>query len=438
MRMFDVIEKKRDKKELSSEEIKFFVDGYTKGDIPDYQVSALLMASFLNGLTIKETTDLCYAMLNSGEVLNLSDIPGVKVDKHSTGGVGDKTSLIIVPICAAVGVIVPMISGRGLGHTGGTLDKLESIPGFNVNIDLKAFRKILRECGTCMIGQTGQIAPADKKIYSLRDVTATVESKYLIAASVMSKKLAEGIDHLVLDVKVGKGAFMKSMEDACSLANILVSLGENMNKRVVALITDMQQPLGSYVGNALEVIESIQILQNRCLPEQEDLKELSLILSGYMIYLGGKASSMEEGKVIAEKTLMDLSAFNKFKEFVSLQGGDAAALDDISKLPAAMYSREITAPKGGYIAEVNALDIGKGSMILGAGRETVKDNVDHAVGVIIRKKIGDKVSPGDTLLEIKYNDEERLKIAYPLFEKALHIVDNYVNKVPIIKKIIGG
>src|SRR6202140_3038538 len=329
-RAVDVIRKKRDGHELSSSEIEHLVRAYTNGEIPDYQVSAWLMAVILRGLTRTETSVLTDAMLHSGEVLDLSFLPARKVDKHSTGGVGDKTSLVLAPLVASGGLVVPMISGRGLGHTGGTLDKLESIPGFNVNLSVPEFRSVLKACGCAMIGQTSEIAPADRKLYALRDVTGTVESPYLICASIMSKKLAEGIDALVLDVKTGSGAFMKKEEDAVFLAELMVETGERMGKAVVALITNMDQPLGSQVGNSLEVIEVLEILRGR---GPDDLRELCVELAGWMFHLGGAAASVAQGKLESERLIASGKALDKFREMVSLQGGDVCALDNPGKLP---------------------------------------------------------------------------------------------------------
>src|SRR6201993_644352 len=332
MRVADLIRQKREGGEITPEQINFLVEGYTNGHIPDYQVSALLMAILWRGMTHSEIAALTDAMLRSGRTLDLSDLPGKKVDNHSTGGVGDKTSLVIAPIVAAGGLVVPMISGRGLGHTGGTLDKLESIPGFNVNLSAKEFRRVLQSCGCAMIGQTAEIAPADRKLYALRDVTGTVESSYLICASIMSKKLAEGIDALVLDVKTGSGAFMKKKEDAVFLAELMVETGERMGKKMVALITDMDQPLGLRVGNALEVEEVLDVLRDE---GPEDLRQLCLELAGWMFLIGGRAATLEEGKRSAQQLLDSGKALEKFREMVRLQGGDAGAIDNPKGLPQA-------------------------------------------------------------------------------------------------------
>ncbi len=436
MHFKEILEKKRNSDLLSEEEIKYFVNAYTKGDIPDYQVSALLMAIFLNGLSIDETVCLTEAMLYSGTVVDLSNVPGIKVDKHSTGGVGDKTSLIVAPICAALGVPVPMISGRGLGHSGGTLDKLESIPGFNVNQDLNTYKKIVAETGLCLIGQTKEIAPADKKMYALRDVTCTVENKSLISASIMSKKMAEGIDALLLDVKTGSGAFMKTEKDSEELASIMISIGKKMGKKMTALITDMNQPLGSHVGNALEVVESMEVLKGNTLPEQKDLEELSFILAAHMLVLGGKTDDVDNAMEMVQTTIKDLSAFKKFKEVTTVQNGNAAALDDVSMLPTANNTHLIKAEDDGYIQKIDALLVGKGSVLLGAGRLTLDTVIDPAVGVIVRKKIGDKIKKGDLLFEIKYNDEMKLKQSLSYFEESFLIDSQKVSKPELVKKVI--
>src|ERR1700686_4182647 len=376
-RAVDVIRKKRDGHELSSSEIEHLVRAYTNGEIPDYQVSAWLMAVILRGLTRTETSVLTDAMLHSGEVLDLSELPAIKVDKHSTGGVGDKTSLVLAPLVAAGGLIVPMISGRGLGHTGGTLDNRESIPGFNVNLSVPDFRRVLHACGCAMIGQTSEIAPADRKLYALRDVTATVESPYLICASIMSKKLAEGIDALVLDVKTGSGAFMKEEEDAVILAELMVETGERIGKSVVALITNMDQPLGTHVGNSLEVIEVLDVLRGG---GPEDLRQLCLELAGWMFYLGGIESTVELGKKKAEKLIQSGDALERFRKMIKLQGGDDRVIDDPSLLPCSKHTRQISSPKTGFIAEIDCQAVGVTSVILGGGRAKKEDSVDPSVG----------------------------------------------------------
>jgi len=434
MHFQEILGKKRDRIKLTQAEIQYFIKGYTQNEIPDYQVSAFLMSIYLNGMDIDETTWLTDAMLHSGIVVDLSDIEGIKVDKHSTGGVGDKTSLIIAPICAALGVPVPMISGRGLAHSGGTLDKLESIPGFNVNLNLDQYRHLIQETGLCLIGQTAEIAPADKKIYALRDVTCTVENKSLISASIMSKKMAEGIDALVLDVKTGKGAFMKTQADSEALAQILISIGKKMGKQVTALITDMNQPLGTHIGNALEIIESVDILNNKRLPLQDDLRILSIELAAHMIILGGKAKELAQAKSLVNQVIQDGSAFLKLKEIVNKQGGNDKALDDFSLLPQAKHSENISAEADGFIKELDALKIGKGAVLIGGGRMTMDSKIDHGVGVIMKKKIGDPVKKGEPVLEIFFNDPKALKNAADYFNQSIAITKKPIEPVKLIKK----
>src|ERR1043166_1795828 len=366
MRTVDLIQRKRDGEELAPEEIEFLVDGYTSGDIPDYQMSSFLMAVYFSGMSDREVSRLTECMLRSGDTVDLSAIPGIKVDKHSTGGVGDKTSFIVAPLASAAGVVVPMMSGRALGHTGGTLDKLESIPGFRTDLSAEEFQKQLSELGLAFIGQTEQLAPADRKLYSLRDVTATVESIPLISSSIMSKKLAEGIDALVLDVKVGNGAFMKKQVDARRLAQTMVGIGRRMDKKVQALITDMNQPLGYAVGNALEIMEASQTLQNA---GPADLTKLSIELAARMIFLGKKVPSLDEARRTAEKHLVDGSAYALFKKVVAAQGGNPQALDKFELLPNATGMREVTSPRAGYVAAIDAEDIGTASNMIGAGAD---------------------------------------------------------------------
>jgi pyrimidine-nucleoside phosphorylase len=436
IRAIDVIRKKRDGGELSRYEIDSLVNAYTAGDIPDYQVSAWLMAVVLRGMTRPETAALTDAMLHSGDVLDFSSISAKKVDKHSTGGVGDKTSLVLAPLAAAAGVAVPMISGRGLGHTGGTLDKLEAIPGFNVNLPVAQFRRILETCGCAMIGQTAEIAPADRKLYALRDVTGTVESPYLICASIMSKKLAEGIDALVLDVKTGSGAFMKTEDDAAFLAELMVETGERMGKQVVALITDMDQPLGSMIGNALEVVEVVEVLRGQG-QGPEDLLQLCLELAGWMLHLGGVSATVEDGKRQSEKLISSGKALDKFRQMVELQGGDPRAIDDPKKLPQAQHTMTISSPRGGYLASLKCEQIGTACVVLGGGRERKEDSIDPAVGIVLHKKIGDAVSTGELLATIHYNSEARAQRACELLEESYQIADSPVEKRPLIHRIIG-
>ncbi len=418
MRTVDLILRKRRGEELSVEEIQFLVNGYTTGEIPDYQMSAFLMATFFSGMTDRELSALTECMMNSGEVLTLSEIPGTKVDKHSTGGVGDKTSLICAPIAAAAGVVVPMVSGRGLGHTGGTLDKLESIPGFRTDLTLDQFRAQLASLGLCFIGQTDEIAPADKRLYALRDVTGTVESIPLIASSIMSKKLAEGIGALVLDVKVGNGAFMKKQVEARKLAQAMVGIGRRLDIRVQALITDMNQPLGFAIGNALEVMEVSQTLQKS---GPADLTRLSLELAARMIHLGKKADSLDDARKIAEDKLMDGSAYAKFKAVVEAQGGNSQALDRFDLLPNATGMREIVTPRAGFVSAIMAEDIGRASQMMGAGRARKEDPIDPAVGVILEVKVGEKVDAGSVLCRLYYTAEEGLEEAAELVEDAFRI-----------------
>jgi len=434
-RAIDVIRKKRDAGELSRDEITSLVNAYTAGDIPDYQVSAWLMAVVLRGMTRTETAALTDAMLHSGEVLDLSSISTKKVDKHSTGGVGDKTSLVLAPLAAAAGVAVPMISGRGLGHTGGTLDKLEAIPGFNVNLPVAQFRRVLETCGCAMIGQTAEIAPADRKLYSLRDVTGTVESPYLICASIMSKKLAEGIDALVLDVKTGSGAFMKSEKDAAFLAELMFETGERMGKRVVALITDMDQPLGCMIGNALEVVEVVEVLRGQ---GPEDLRELCLELAGWMLHLGGVSTTVAEGKKQSEKLISSGKALDKFRQMVELQGGDPRVIDDPKKLRRAQHTVTISSPRDGYVVSLKCEQIGTACVVLGGGRERKEDSVDPTVGIVLHKKVGDAVSAGEPLATLHYNAETRAVRARQMMEESFQIGDSPGHeKRPLIHRVIG-
>ena len=433
-RAIDVIRKKRDGVELSRSEIEALVNGYTKGEIPDYQVSAWLMAVVLRGMTKTETAALTDAMLRSGEVLDLSTLPARKVDKHSTGGVGDKTSLVLAPLVAAAGIAVPMISGRGLGHTGGTLDKLESIPGFNVNLPVADFRHVLETCGCAMIGQTAEIAPADRKLYALRDVTGTVESPYLICASIMSKKLAEGIDALLLDVKTGSGAFMKSEKDASFLAELMVETGERMGKRTVALITDMDQPLGKMIGNALEVVEVIEILRGY---GPADLRELCIDLAGWMLHMGGVSSTVAEGKQRSEKLIASGKALEKFCQMIELQGGDPRVVDDPKRLPQSQHTTEVTSPNGGYLGSMQCEQIGTACVILGGGRERKEDSVDPAVGIILHKKVGDRIAAREPIATIHYNSQARAEQAKRLLQTSWQITEAPpVSKRPLIHKMI--
>ncbi|MGC2450602.1 MAG: thymidine phosphorylase [Candidatus Sulfotelmatobacter sp.] len=434
-RAIDAIRKKRDGVELTRHEIEALVNAYTAGDVPDYQVSAWLMAVVLRGMTRPETAALTDAMLRSGEVLDLSALPAKKVDKHSTGGVGDKTSLVLAPLAAAAGVAVPMISGRGLGHTGGTLDKLEAIPGFNVNLSVTDFRRVLETCGCAMIGQTAEIAPADRKLYALRDVTGTVESPYLICASIMSKKLAEGIDALVLDVKTGSGAFMKSEKDAEFLAELMVETGERMGKHVIALITDMDQPLGNMIGNALEVVEVVDILRGA---GPEDLRELCLHLAGWMLYLGGASKSVAEGKQISAQLISSGKALERFRKMVELQGGDVRSIDDPKKLAQARYTTTVLSASEGYIASMQCEQIGTACVILGGGRERKEDSVDPAVGIVLHKKVGDRIAAGEPIATVHYNEESRADRAKQLIAQSCEVAETPAShRRPLIHRVIG-
>jgi pyrimidine-nucleoside phosphorylase len=434
MRTVDLIQRKRDGEELAPEEIDFLVEGYANGEIPDYQMSAFLMAVFFSGMSDREVTRLTDCMLRSGETVDLSAVPGVKVDKHSTGGVGDKTSLIVAPLAASAGVVVPMMSGRALGHTGGTLDKLESIPGFRTGLSADEFRKQLGEIGLCYIGQTEQLAPADGKLYALRDVTGTVESIPLIASSIMSKKLAEGVDALVLDVKVGNGAFIKKQVDARRLAQMMVSIGRPKDKKVQALITDMSQPLGYAVGNALEVMEASQTLQNA---GPTDLTRLSIELAARMIYLGKKAGSLDEARRVAEQKLVDGSGYQKFKQAVAAQGGNPQVLDKFELLPNATGMREITSPRGGYVSLIDAEDIGQASNMIGAGRDKKEDVIDPAVGIILEVKVGEKVDAGSVLCRIYYTREDRVEEAAEMVEDAFRISAQKPDERELILEVVG-
>jgi pyrimidine-nucleoside phosphorylase len=434
MRTVDLIQRKRDGAELAPEEIEFLVDGYTSGEIPDYQMSAFLMAVFYSGMTDREVSRLTECMLRSGETADLSAIPGIKVDKHSTGGVGDKTSLVVAPLAAAAGVVVPMMSGRALGHTGGTLDKLESIPGFRTDLSSDEFQRQLSELGLCFIGQTDQFAPADRKLYALRDVTGTVESIPLIASSIMSKKLAEGVDALVLDVKVGSGAFMKKQVDARRLAQTMVGIGRRMDKKVQALITDMSQPLGYAVGNALEVMEASQTLQNA---GPADLTKLCLELAARMIFLGKRAATLEEARLAAERHLVDGSAYKKLKEAVAAQGGNPQALDNFVLLPNATGAREVASPRAGYVSSIDAEDIGIASNMIGAGRDKKEDSIDPAVGIILEVKAGEKVEAGSILCRLYYTREDRVDEAAEKVEDAFHISAQRPEERELILEVVG-
>jgi pyrimidine-nucleoside phosphorylase len=433
MRPLDLVRKKRDGGEHSPAEISFLVQAFTRGDMPDYQMSAWLMAVLWRGMTDAETAALTDAMMRSGRILDLREIPGVKVDKHSTGGVGDKTSLILAPIVAAGGLKVPMISGRGLGHTGGTLDKLESIAGFNVNLSLGRFFEVLQQTGCALIGQTAEIVPADKRMYALRDVSGTVESPALICASIMSKKLAEGIDALVLDVKTGSGAFMKNQADAERLAEMMVQTGQRMGKRVVALITDMDQPLGRTAGNSLEVLECLEILGGQRRPMSEDLRALSIDLSAWMFHLGGRVASVEDGRVLAGKLLDNGEALVKFRNICRCQGAEDAA-----RLPVARFTAPFPANSDGFIGRIHCEQVGLASLVLGGGRNKQDDVIDHSAGLELHKKAGDAVKAGEAIATVHYNDSERLPEALRRLAEAYVIGPKRPGDPRVlVKKVIG-
>lgn len=413
MRMVDIIEKKRDGQELTTAEINFFIEGYTKGEIPDYQASALAMAIYFQDMNDRERADLTRAMVESGDTIDLSAIDGVKVDKHSTGGVGDTTTLVLAPLVASLGVPVAKMSGRGLGHTGGTIDKLESIAGFHVELTREQFIDLVNRDKVAVIGQSGNLTPADKKLYALRDVTGTVNSIPLIASSIMSKKIAAGADAIVLDVKTGDGAFMKTQEDAEKLAHAMVRIGNHVGRKTIAIISDMSQPLGFAIGNALEVKEAIETLQGK---GPKDLTELVLTLGSQMVILAGKAKTREEAKEMLLDAIHSGKALAKFKEFLANQGGDASIVDDLTKLPQAKYKIELPAKQSGYISRMVADEIGVASMILGAGRATKEDVIDLAVGLVLHKKVGDKVEEGESILTIYSNRENVEDVKQKLYD----------------------
>lgn len=428
-----IIRKKRDGQTLLKEEIKYLIDQYTADEIPDYQVSAFLMASFLNGLNEEESAALTASMLHSGEVVDLSHVSGKKVDKHSTGGVGDKLSLILAPIVAAAGVPVPMISGRGLGHTGGTLDKLESIPGFTVDMDLARYKEIIGKHDLVLAGQTAEIAPADKRLYALRDVTATVESIPLIAGSIMSKKLAEGIDALVLDVKAGSGAFMKTTEDAIKLGEALVGIGTQFEKETIAYVTNMNQPLGYKIGNWLEVEECIDAMHGN---GPDDIMEITYLLSGTMIYLGGKADTVKKGIEISKEMIETAAAFQKWLDIVEEQGGDVEMIKSPEKYPKAEYEFEIKSDKDGYMSEMDSFEIGMASVELGAGRKKKEDDVDPQAGIVLKKKIGDKIAKGETILTGYTNKPSTIEAASDQLFGAVTIAEAKPEEVNLVSHTI--
>ena len=435
VRAYELIKAKRDGQNLSAEQIDQFIRRYTQELIPDYQMAALCMAVYFRGLSGPELAAWTRAMLHSGEVLDLSDIPGVKVDKHSTGGVGDKVSLCLTPLAAACGVVVPMVAGRGLGHTGGTLDKLESIPGFKVHLQNAEFRRLVREVRACIIGQTETLAPADKKLYALRDVTGTVDCIPLIASSIMSKKLAEGIDALVLDVKVGSGAFMKEMVSARALARTLIEIGVEMGKRVVALLTNMDQPLGRTVGNALEVKEAVEVLQGR---GPADLVEVTFALAGEMLSLAGLASDPSDARHRLNSAVRSGAGLNKLEEIIVRQRGNGSVVHDVSRLPQARGRTEVNAQTDGFIAEIDSEAIGVAAMVLGAGRERVDSVIDPAVGLVLRRKVGEGVKAGEPLVEIHYNDERSVEDARNRILHAYRIGPSPSVPRPLIYERLGS
>ncbi len=435
MRAVDIIEKKRDGLELTPEEIRFFVEGFTRGEIPDYQAAAFLMAVYFQGMTPRETAELTMAMAYSGRVLDLHDIAPVVVDKHSTGGVGDKVSLVVVPLVAAAGLPVGKMSGRGLSFTGGTIDKLESIRGFRVELTVEEFREQLRRVGAVLCGQSADLAPADGKFYALRDVTGTVPSIPLIAASIMSKKIAAGADAIVLDVKTGNGAFMKTLDQARALARQMVEIGTSLRRRVVAVISDMNQPLGEAVGNALEVKEAIATLRNDGPP---DFREHCLIIAAHMLHLGRRVENLEEGRRLAEATLASGAAWDKFRALVAAQGGDVRQIEDPEQLPRARLIREIPAPAEGYLAEVRAYEVGMAAVALGAGRTKKGEPVDPAVGILVHRKVGTFVHRGEPLFTVHANDEERLTEAERWLARAVRIQEAPVSPFPHIYEIISN
>lgn len=434
MRMYDLILKKRNGGELSTEEINYFVENYTKGEIPDYQVSALLMAIYFQKMNKKETSDLTMAMVHSGDMLDLSEIKGVKVDKHSTGGVGDTTTLVLTPMVAAIGIPVAKMSGRGLGHTGGTIDKLESFKGFSVEMPTEKFIDNVNTIKIAVGGQTGDLAPADKKLYALRDVTATVDNVSLIASSIMSKKIASGADAIVLDVKVGDGAFMKNTESAKELATEMVSIGKHIGRNTIAVISDMDQPLGLAIGNVLEVEEAINTLKGN---GPEDLLNLSLALGSRMVMLAGKADTAEEAEAMLKETITSGVAIEKLKEFVKAQGGDIECIDNTDLFPKAKYVVPVIADNSGVVKKIHAENLGIVAMELGAGRATKESEIDLAVGIVLNKKRGDKVEKGDTIAYVHSNNEGLIEKAKIDILKNYEIVERYKNDIPLIHEVIS-
>ena len=428
MRMYDIIKKKRDGGELSTEEIKYFVDGVTNGSFPDYQTAALCMAIYFRGMTVRETCDLTFAVRDSGDKLDFSEIDGIRVDKHSTGGVGDKTSLVVAPIVASFGVKVAKMSGRGLGHTGGTIDKLEAIEGFNTTLSDADFIKQVNDIGFAIVGQSRQFAPADKKLYALRDVTATVDSMPLIAASIMGKKLAADDDCIVLDVKTGSGSFMKSIEDSKTLAKLMVDIGKSAGKKIVALITNMDRPLGYAIGNSLEVIEAVETLNGH---GPEDFTEVCLTLAGYMLSLAGKGS-VEECREMAKRAIKDGSALAKFRQTVAAQGGNATLIDNPAKFAKAKYSYSVKSATRGYICKVNTEAYGLASLALGAGRNIMEDQIDYSAGIILKRKTGDFVDAGEEIATLYANDKSKFAAAEKLLLSATQIQEKKPQDEPLV------
>jgi len=435
MRAVDIIIKKRDGSELTKEEIIFFIEGYTRGEIPDYQAAAWAMAVLLKGMNARETTDLTIAMADTGETLDLSEVVPIAVDKHSTGGVGDKTSITVAPIVVACGLAVGKMSGRGLGFSGGTLDKLESIPGYRVDLSTEEFKKQLKEIGIVLTGQSLDLAPADGKLYALRDVTGTIQSIPLIASSVMSKKIAAGAQAIVLDVKTGKGAFMQTLSEARELAELMVSIGELSGRRVIAVLSNMEEPLGVAVGNALELAEAIETLKGN---GPKDYLEHSLTLSAFMLVLGKKAKNIEEGKGMASDAIKNGKAFTMLKRLVAAQGGDTRVIDDLKLLPQAKFTIEIKAEQSGWIKEVHAREVGESAVDLGAGRAKKGDAIDPAVGILVHIKVGDHVKAGQVLFEVKANNLELAEKVIPRLLAAVKIVNEPVDKLPLFWGTIGG
>ena len=433
MRMYDLIMKKRKGEELTTEEINFFVDGFTKGEIPDYQASAMLMAIFFNKMNKRETADLTNAMVESGDKIDLSNIKGVKVDKHSTGGVGDKTSICLTPLVASLGIPVAKMSGRGLGHTGGTIDKLETFKGFSVELTEEQFMENVNKINIAIMGQSGNLVPADKKLYALRDVTATVDNMSLIASSIMSKKLASGADAIVLDVKVGDGAFMKTPETAKELAQEMVDIGKHLGRETIGVISDMDQPLGYAIGNSLEVIEAIELLKGN---GPKDLLELTLTIGSNMLLCAKMAESEEEARKMLMENIKNGKGLEKLKDFVKAQGGDITPIDDYSKFPQAKYVEKVTSPVDGYITKIHAEAFGLIAMELGAGRATKESEIDLAVGIVLNKKRGEKVNKGDVLAYIHSNNEDKIEKARKSILENIVIEDSYDLNIPLIYDIV--